>query len=244
MGAGDPGTMCAARVEFCHVAEIPDGACIPWIGTRAAPRTRMTTCHALLIAALSFTAVACASEYEGDRSERRSGAPAQPSGGTTATTPPATKGNEAPATAPAAPAAPTAAAPTATNPTTPPSAKQPPTADDVIDKAYDIALGRAPDAPGRAFWLDALASGTPKIDVLRGVVGSAEFAQLHAARTNEEYVQQLYLRLLRRAPASAEIAFWKDQLDQNLATRAGVAIAFVDSDEFASATNPNFAVFF
>lgn len=237
--------MCAPRVEFCHVAEFSDDTCAARSGTASADPKRMTIYRrALLLAALSVTSVACASEYEGERSERRSGAPTQTSGGTTATTPAAANTNDAPAPAPGTPAAPAAPAPASTNPTTPPSAKQPPTADAVIDKAYDIALGRAPDTAGRAFWLDALASGTSKLGVLEGIVNSREFAELHSARTNEEYVLQLYLRILRRAPASAETAYWKGQLDKGLATRAGVATAFVDSDEFASTTNPNFQFFF
>ncbi|WP_368733574.1 DUF4214 domain-containing protein, partial [Acinetobacter baumannii] len=42
-------------------------------------------------------------------------------------------------------------------------------------RLYDGILGRAPDAPGLAGWVGAIASGTPLASIASGFVLSPEF---------------------------------------------------------------------
>jgi hypothetical protein len=112
-----------------------------------------------------------------------------------------------------------------------------------VTRAYQLALQRAPDPGGLAFWVGRLNDGTTKLGVLLALVQSDEFASLHAAKSNAEYVALLYTRFLRRAPSAAETTFWVDALASG-STRAALAAAFVGSAEFASNANPDFASFF
>lgn len=194
--------------------------------------------------ALLVHALGCAAEYDGERGDsdpRR-----------TSSSVPASTGEKVPSSSPSSgsPSTPAPATPPAPTATTPPAAPTTPaqpkviTPNDVVVRAYDIAFGRAPDDAGRDFWLGVLANGSPKLDVLLGLVNSQEFANLNANRSTGGYVVTLYTRILRRAPDGAEVDFWAGVLDRNEQTRAAVASAFVSSAEFASPTNPDFKVFF
>lgn len=71
---------------------------------------------------------------------------------------------------------------------------------------YRNVLGRAPDAPGLAYWLDRLAGGTPRHEVLLHLSESAE----HRSRTAVDgEVTRTYLVLFDRAPAPDERAAWR-----------------------------------
>jgi hypothetical protein len=53
------------------------------------------------------------------------------------------------------------------------------TSDDAfVNTCYQAFFGRAADAAGKQGWLDALAQGSSRTDVLNGFIGSAEFAAL------------------------------------------------------------------
>ena len=50
-----------------------------------------------------------------------------------------------------------------------------------VDILYRAFLGRGPDAPGRAFWVERLDNGFPREDVFAGFANSVEFAGICAA---------------------------------------------------------------
>ena len=197
-----------------------------------------------VLLALGSSAIACGGDGLG---APNSGARATTSGASDAPSSSATttsSDDDAPAATPtaaptAAPAAPDASAPAA-KPATPAPDLSP---SGVVTRAYQLALERAPDAGGLAFWVDALGTGTSKLGVLRALATSDEFASRHAAKTNAEYVAYLYTRFLHRAPAADEVTFWANAIGSGT-SRSAVADAFLTSAEFASNANPDFAFFF
>ncbi len=107
-----------------------------------------------------------------------------------------------------------------------------------ILRLYGATLGRSPDIPGFAGWVDAIASGAKTLsNVAEGFIGSAEFAAIYGANpTDANFVTLLYNNVLRRAPDAAGQAFWLKQLSSG-ATRASVVLGFSDSDEYRGATD-------
>lgn len=50
-----------------------------------------------------------------------------------------------------------------------------------LNRLYENMLGRAPDAAGAQFWMDAMRSGSTMDDVTRAIMGSAEYQQRNTA---------------------------------------------------------------
>ncbi|WP_156949880.1 FG-GAP-like repeat-containing protein [Simplicispira psychrophila] len=81
-----------------------------------------------------------------------------------------------------------------------------------VDLMYHNVLQRAPEAAGRAFWLDQLQTGkTDRGGMLYSVVQSQEFK---AAMVDDVAVDILYLGLLNRTASSAETAYWMGQYNK------------------------------
>lgn len=63
---------------------------------------------------------------------------------------------------------------------------------------YRYLLRREPDGPGMKAYLAQLNSGTSRLDIIKDLLLSPEYEAL--ARKDEEFVQDLYLAVLKRAP--------------------------------------------
>jgi arylsulfate sulfotransferase len=109
---------------------------------------------------------------------------------------------------------------------------------DLVMDLYRGAMNRLPDETGFAFWRARLAAAQCRgpadfaaeaAKVSAEFFGSAEYAG--RARSNAEYVGDLYDALLRRGAETAGALFWRDRLDAGV-TREEVRAAFVASDEF------------
>src|SRR5690606_23838105 len=70
-----------------------------------------------------------------------------------------------------------------------------------VDRMYTNVLGRPPDAPGRAYWIDQLRRGMSRGKVVLLFAFSGEYRRQQTAAVD---VVNLYLGLLRRAPTSVE----------------------------------------
>ncbi|MDA3040174.1 MAG: N-acetylmuramoyl-L-alanine amidase, partial [Actinomycetota bacterium] len=68
----------------------------------------------------------------------------------------------------------------------------------VVDQVYIDALGRAPDASGRTYWVQRLRAGLRVQDMGAFFYGSAEYYR--SAGSNAGYVRRLYDALLQRPP--------------------------------------------
>lgn len=103
-----------------------------------------------------------------------------------------------------------------------------------VDQVYLNVLGRSPDSGGRAFWIDRLASGTTRGEMMIGFSESPEFIEgsapdLYDYDTNGP-IARLYQAYFLRPPDAGGLEFWSSQsmpLD-------AISEAFADSDEFAT----------
>lgn len=83
-----------------------------------------------------------------------------------------------------------------------------------VDLVYQNVLGRAPDAGGRAFWMNELNRGARnRGEVMVGFSESAEYVGATKARTD---VLITYFGLVRRLPGESEIAFWTTRSNASL----------------------------
>lgn len=196
----------------------------------------------LVFGALSVFAVGCAAEdTSGNELPRPSSAKTDPSkskGGTgTAESDTTTEGDVAqpvtPATGPVTP--PTTPTPAPAAPPVPPTTIEKPilclTDQDSVTQSYRLALQRQPDPGGLVNWVSAIQNGDTRLGVLQKIIGSAEFAQIHANLTDQEFVSYCYNSFLTRQPDPGGMQTWLGAL-QSGESRASVAQAFTNSAEF------------
>ncbi|WP_299023482.1 DUF4214 domain-containing protein [uncultured Sulfitobacter sp.] len=111
-----------------------------------------------------------------------------------------------------------------------------------VDLLYQNVLGRAADAAGRAGWLEQIAGGTERRDVVLGFSQSAEFKQETLAAAGEfqsplylgdvqDDIYRIYRATLDRDPDLAGFTGWMDAL-QSGSTVLDAVGGFVNSAEF------------
>ena len=105
---------------------------------------------------------------------------------------------------------------------------------DELTRLYDTLFNRAPDADGLRFWTDARAAGTPLATVADLLTRTSEFQAAHGTPDDGQFVGLLYRNALGRAPDGEGLAFWTNSLQQQAATRSGVALAVSESAEHVS----------
>ncbi len=103
-----------------------------------------------------------------------------------------------------------------------------------VDQVYQNVLGRSPDSGGRAFWVDRLASGTSRGEMMIGFSESPEFIEsssidLYDYDANGP-IARLYQAYFLRRPDAGGLEYWNSQ---GIALDA-VSEAFAASDEFAT----------
>lgn len=100
-----------------------------------------------------------------------------------------------------------------------------------VERLYLNALERPFDVAGRDSFVDLIMhqNGTGS-DVVRGILGSVEFANRNL--NNEEFVNVLYKAFFNRVPTAAEAANWTNALASGM-TRAEIIEAFIASPEWA-----------
>ena len=79
-----------------------------------------------------------------------------------------------------------------------------------IDRVFENVFGVAPDAAQRAYWIDQLASGVTRGQVMLAFSEGADFRRLTA---NEVFVATAYAETLQRTPDPAGFARWVAFLD-------------------------------
>ncbi|MEC3863212.1 DUF4214 domain-containing protein [Mesobacterium sp. TK19101] len=104
-----------------------------------------------------------------------------------------------------------------------------------VFRLYHAALDRNPDHSGFLNWVGQLERGADVVDIANGFANSAEFLATYGVLTDAQYVEQLYLNVLGRAPDSGGLSDWLGALAGG-ATRAQVLIGFSQSQEFQNAT--------
>ncbi len=99
----------------------------------------------------------------------------------------------------------------------------------MVDDLYQRSLGRAPDAAGRAYWIDQLAGDLVFANAGVYFFGSDEYAL--AGGDNEGFVRNLYRDLLGRTPDAAGLDYWVGQMNAGRAGPPDVAAGFYVSPE-------------
>ncbi|WP_430911498.1 DUF4214 domain-containing protein [Methylobacterium sp. sgz302541] len=111
-----------------------------------------------------------------------------------------------------------------------------------LEHLYQVALGRAPDTAGEAYWEGLLAAGTSRADVALAFALSPENesqiapalqAGVFAPDPTASDMARLYYGLLDRAPDEAGLRFWTAQATSG-APELSIAQAFLDSPEYAA----------
>lgn len=104
--------------------------------------------------------------------------------------------------------------------------------DDII-LLYSAGLGRAPDAPGLDYWVEALANGTELDGIALSLLDSPEFSERFGTGStlqDPEYVKALYLNVLGREGDAEGLEYWQGQLADGT-SRTDLLLAFAYSDE-------------
>jgi hypothetical protein len=100
-----------------------------------------------------------------------------------------------------------------------------------VDLVYDNVLGRSPDAAGRSYWIDRLARGTSRGQVMANFSQSSEFTRKMADEAN---LVSLYASLLQRKPPADELTFFTAGLANGVTPLSSVATYLYDSSAYRS----------
>ena len=104
-----------------------------------------------------------------------------------------------------------------------------------VDLVYANVLDRAPDAGGRAFWLDQLARGRTRGSLMALFSDSPEFVDVTGTVAPESatagWIRRLYAALLGRSPDDAGLAYWVSEAGRGVSLRV-IAARIVETDEF------------
>jgi hypothetical protein len=99
-------------------------------------------------------------------------------------------------------------------------------------RLYKAAFDRQPDLAGLGHQIAAVeASGLSVVQVAQNFAASPEYLQKYGNTTNTQFVTQLYLNALHRAPEPAGLAFHVGYLDASLISRAQLLANFSESAE-------------
>jgi len=99
-----------------------------------------------------------------------------------------------------------------------------------INDLYQTVFGRPADGSGRAYWLQQVQRGLRIEDIAAQLYGSAEYFNA-AGRTNERFVDELYLDLMGRPSDPSGRSHWVEQLRSGRLNRVQVAASFYASLE-------------
>ncbi len=109
-----------------------------------------------------------------------------------------------------------------------------------VELVYRNVLGRSSDGPGRAFWIDALASGTTRGEVMAGFSDSAEFVaatSTAAAHSDSEgQIARLYRAYFKRDADARGFCYWAGEIERSGVD--AVSAEFAGSQEFAETYGP------
>lgn len=96
-------------------------------------------------------------------------------------------------------------------------------------RLYETVFGRAPDAGGFGYWLNAVEHGTTVANVAQTFLGTKEAASLYGG-DNTTFVKELYTNMLHRTADDSGLQYWVTQL-QGGASRGAELLNFSDSAE-------------
>jgi hypothetical protein len=101
----------------------------------------------------------------------------------------------------------------------------------LITEAYGWILEREVDAVGSVDWLVAMRNGLTIQQLEAGILASDEYAALYTDGSLDAWLQALYAHVLGRDAADEELDGWLAAIDASGASKASVALGFLNSTE-------------
>ena len=105
-----------------------------------------------------------------------------------------------------------------------------------IARLYLSYFQREPELTGLAYWRSVANSGVGLAAISDVFAASAEFTATYGALDDGQFVNQIYINVLRRPADPGGLAYWTGQLAAGV-TRGQVMLAFSESAEFIEFTN-------
>ena len=99
----------------------------------------------------------------------------------------------------------------------------------LVNKLYIDTLGRSGDKGGINYWISQIQQGRRTLSqVTASFYASHEYYRGFGGNTDQGWVRDLYVKLLRRTPDAYGVSYWSDQARR---TRTPVALTFFQSNE-------------
>lgn len=105
-----------------------------------------------------------------------------------------------------------------------------------LEKAYIAYFGRPADPAGLKFWVDAVNHSGSVTDMVNQFGNSAEYHNLYSHATSNDIVTSLYQHLFNRAPETAGLNFWAQNLDAGKVSLASIAFELVNGAQNSDLT--------
>lgn len=98
-------------------------------------------------------------------------------------------------------------------------------------RLYQTAFNRSPDQGGLGFQVNVLDKGAGLASVAANFIASPEFASTYGNLDNTQFVNQLYLNVLKRGADTGGLAYHVGNLNSGFNARADVLVGFSESAE-------------
>lgn len=108
-----------------------------------------------------------------------------------------------------------------------------PSIEDFVERLYTVALGRASEAKGKAYWVDEITSGRRTGGYCAEYFLTGE-EFMNRNLSIEDFVETLYKTFFNRASEPNGKAYWVDALKKGTYTKAAVVRGFIDSKEWCN----------
>jgi hypothetical protein len=105
-----------------------------------------------------------------------------------------------------------------------------------LEKAYIAYFGRPADPAGIKFWVDAVNHSGSVTEMVNQFGNSTEYQNLYSHATSNDIVTSLYQHLFNRAPETAGLNFWAQNLDAGKVTVASIAFELVNGAQNSDLT--------
>ena len=109
-----------------------------------------------------------------------------------------------------------------------------------IIRLYTGVLDRAADKEGLEYWVSQLNAGSSLNDIERAFMSAEEVTTMVQTMGSDDasFVDTLYQSVLGRTADESGREYWLENLQGDNATRADIALSFVNSDEYIDTSAP------
>lgn len=97
-----------------------------------------------------------------------------------------------------------------------------------VAELYIVFFGRAPDADGMNYWVQALSNGSTINEIAAGFAKSEEFQSTYGSLSSSDAIHQFYQNALNREADADGLAFWLNKLQQGH-TFAEIALGKIET---------------